>query len=206
MAYSTDLFDEVEKGTIQWVRLTKYHKIKPFDCGNEDLNTFLMEESKVYIEYLYYTTFLFENLEKTVAYYCLANDILNIDPHRDKEFESELDNSIKSGDFFLTMNDMSKFPAVKIGRLAVDKEFQKKGYGTSILNSLIASFLHENKTGCQFVTVDALNNHNTLRFYTNNGFDFVTNNDRQSSSRQMYRSLILELKFNQSRCPRFDLE
>jgi GNAT superfamily N-acetyltransferase len=158
MACSIDLFDEVEKGNIKSVRLTKEHEIKPFDCGNEDLNDFFLKEAKVYVEYLHFTTFLFENSEKTVAYYCLANDVLILDPHLDKEFESELNDSIKNGDFSSIMNDMSKFPAVKIGRLAVDKEFQRKGYGTSILEALVASFLHGNKTGCQFITVDALNN------------------------------------------------
>jgi GNAT superfamily N-acetyltransferase len=192
MACSIDLFDEVERGNIKSVRLTGEHEIKPFDCGNEHLNNFLLKDAKVYAKYLCLTTFLFENSDKTIAYYCLANDVLNLDPHLDKDFEDELSDSIRD-DFFFIMNDTSKFPAVKIGRLAVDKEYQKKGYGTSILKVLVTSFLQGNKTGCQFVTVDALNKKDTLRFYERNGFNLVTVYDYQKESRQMYKSLIKEI-------------
>jgi hypothetical protein len=52
------------------------------------------------------------------------------------------------------------------------------------------SFLSNNKTGCQFITVDALNNRDTLRFYEKNGFSFVTLTDYNKPSRQMYKNLI----------------
>ena len=62
-------------------------------------------------------------------------------------------------------------------------------YGMEILSSIIISFLN-NKTGCQFITVDALNNHDTLNFYEKNGFAFVTLSDYNKPSRQMYKNLI----------------
>ena len=88
------------------------------------------------------------------------------------------------------MKEISAYPAAKIGRFAVDEEFQRSGYGTQILHLIIMGFLTNNKTGCQFVTVDALNNLETLHFYEKNGFSFVTLFDYNKPSRQMYKNLI----------------
>jgi tRNA(Met) C34 N-acetyltransferase TmcA len=88
------------------------------------------------------------------------------------------------------MKDVTMYPAAKIGRFAVNAEFQRSGYGAQILHLIIMSFLSENKTGCQFLTVDALNNVDTIRFYEKNGFSFVTLSDYNKPSRQMYKNLI----------------
>lgn len=47
------------------------------------------------------------------------------------------------------------FPAVKIGRLGVKKEYQSSGFGTSILNMTKEMFITNNRTGCRFITVEA---------------------------------------------------
>jgi GNAT superfamily N-acetyltransferase len=192
MGYSTKLTEGVQSGEIKIVKLTENHDIKPFECGVSDLNEFLFQDAKTYLKYLYSTTFLFENKDKTVAYYSLLNDVLSINSQYDRVFDDELFETIADKDyaFLLEMKGISLYPAVKIGRLAVDKDFQRYGFGTEILNSIIISFLTNNKTGCQFITVDALNNAETIRFYENNGFSFVTLNDYNKPSRQMYKNLI----------------
>ncbi|GHT45209.1 N-acetyltransferase [Bacteroidia bacterium] len=155
-----------------------------------DLNDFLFNDAKTHLKYLSLTTFLFENNDKTIAYYSLQNDLLRMNPHVDKDFEQELDDIIFDYSFLLGMKEMSMFPASKIGRFAVDKEFQRRGYGTEILKAIATGFLDNNKTGCQFITIDALNNANTLTFYEKNGFSFVTLTDYNKPSRQMYKNLI----------------
>ena len=89
------------------------------------------------------------------------------------------------------MGHFKLFPAAKIGRFAVNAEFQRSEYGTQILHLIIMSFLTNNQTGCQFLTVDALNNAETIRFYEKNGFSFVTLSDYNKPSRQMYKNLII---------------
>jgi GNAT superfamily N-acetyltransferase len=135
---------------------------------------------------------LIENKNKTIAYYSLQNDLLNLDPHIDKDFYHEISTIITDKDyaFLLEMKDISMYPAAKIGRFAVDVDFQRRGYGTQILHFIIMSFLSNNKTGCQFLTVDALNNVDTIHFYEKNGFSFVTVSDYNKPSRQMYKNLI----------------
>jgi len=186
------LINELEKGKITRVRLSESHSIKPFDCGVSDLNDFLFCDAKTYCRYLSAITYLFETEEKTIAYYSLQNDLLRIDPHTDKDFDKEISDIIADRDysFLLEMKDISTYPAAKIGRFAVDVEFQRYGYGTQILHLIIMSFLTNNNTGCQFLTVDALNNVETLRFYEKNGFSFVTLFDFNKPSRQMYKNLI----------------
>ena len=115
----------------------------------------------------------------------------------DRDFDNEISEIIADKDysFLLEMKDISMYPAAKIGRFAVDAEFQRKGYGTQILHLIIMSFLSKNKTGCQFLTVDALNNVDTIRFYEKNGFSFVTLSDYNKTSRQMYKNLIILKQF-----------
>jgi GNAT superfamily N-acetyltransferase len=185
---SSKLLKELE---IAKVRLTDTYSIKPFDCGVADLNDFLFNDAKTHLKYLSSVTYLFETKDKTIAYYSLQNDLLRIDPHTDKDFDREISNIITDKDysFLLKMKDLSTFPSAKIGRFAVDMEFQRCGYGTQILHLIIGSFLTNHKSGCQFLTVDALNNVDTLRFYEKNGFSYVTLLDVNKLSRQMYKNL-----------------
>ena len=187
-----NLIKKLDSGEILKNRLTATSSIKPFDCGVADLNDFLFDDAKKHLKYLSAITYLFENKDKTIAYYSLQNDLLKIDPHIDKDFDMEISDTIADKDYsyLLEMKDISSFPAAKIGRFAVDLEFQRNGYGTQILHLIIMSFLANNKTGCQFLTVDALNNVDTLRFYEKNGFSFVTLFDCNKPSRQMYKNLI----------------
>ena len=184
------LTGKIRTGEVTIAKLTDSYVIKPFDCGVPDLNDFLFNDAKTHLRYLSSITYLVENKDKTIAYYSLLNDLLNIDSHTDKDFEEEISETIEDYSFLLEMRAVSMYPAAKIGRFAVDVEFQRHGYGMEILNSITVSFLN-NKTGCQFITVDALNNSNTLNFYEKNGFAFVTLSDYNKASRQMYKNLIV---------------
>jgi hypothetical protein len=62
--------------------------------------------------------------------------------------------------------------------------------GCEILDFIKDWFTSDNKTGCRFVIVDALNEPRVLRFYCKNGFDFLVENDTQDPTRLMYFDLI----------------
>jgi ribosomal protein S18 acetylase RimI-like enzyme len=190
MECSIDWLNEIEKGDIKSIKLTEEYEIKPFDCEVKDLNEFLFNDAKSYVKHLYYTTFLFENQEKTIAYYCLANDSLNITLETNRTLNSEIKKLVEKNHWQTKSYLKPPFPAVKIGRLAVDKGFQNKGLGTSILEMLTISFIENNKTGCQFITVDALNNKKALEFYEKNGFHFISTQIQSKESKPMYKSLL----------------
>ncbi|MDE5611619.1 MAG: GNAT family N-acetyltransferase [Odoribacter sp.] len=192
MAFSSDLLIKINSGEFVFKKLTWDGIIKPFKCNHLDLADFLINDAKIYLKYLRYTTFIIESSEITVAYYSLANDVLKLDPKVDTDLDDKIKLRIEEKDhsFQEYMFSQNVFPAVKIGRLAVHDDLRNNGYGTDIIRLLVASFKNNNKTGCQFITVDAINSNETLKFYEKNGFEYVTVYDVNQESRQMYKILI----------------
>lgn len=77
---------------------------------------------------------------------------------------------------------------MKIGRLAVNVDFQGQGLGKIILDYLKQLFIENNRTGCKFITVDAYSQ--SLHFYEKNGFEYLTAKDAGDDTRLMYFDLI----------------
>jgi hypothetical protein len=136
---------EEELSHLSLILLDENHTIKPFDCGDIDLNEFLLDKAKLYKKEFLATTFILENEERTVAYYSIFNDSLKV--------EKEDFASISAFRRFLKelvthpKRHLKSFPALKIGRLAIDRNFKSKGLGKLIVNSIIndALELNENK-------------------------------------------------------------
>ena len=60
-----------------------------------------------------------------------------------------------------------------------------------ILKYIIGEIIeNDNGYGCQYLTVDALNNSDTNKFYSKFGFQNVTNEDHCAPFRRMYYPLI----------------
>lgn len=57
---------------MEIVRLTTEYELKPFDCGDADLNGFLLNDAKSYVEKKLACTFLLEDEGRIVAYYSLS--------------------------------------------------------------------------------------------------------------------------------------
>lgn len=192
MDHSIDFWGLVKELKIQLTPLSQDYVFKSFDCGVCDLNDFLFNDAKIYLKHLRYTTFLLETDTRIIAYYSLANDLLNVVDRED--FAEEMDECKINIDFEFWEKFLNQkmYPAAKIGRLAVDTYFQDQGIGTFLINSLVQSFIKKNKTGCQFITVDAINDNTqrTICFYEKNGFKMLTANDYNKPSRQMYKSLL----------------
>ena len=118
-----------EKITV--LLLSENHTIKPFDCEDEDLNDFLFNEATPYQKELLATTFVMENDEQTLGYYSLLNDSLQL---REDMFASK-------SQFRKFLRELMPYPkrhlktipALKIGRLAIDKSFKGKGIGRVIM-------------------------------------------------------------------------
>jgi GNAT superfamily N-acetyltransferase len=76
---------------------------------------------------------------------------------------------------------------MKIGRLAICKEYKGNKIGTAILDYIKAWFVDNNRTGCKFITVDAYNQ--SLKFYEKNEFKYLTEEDKNKDTRLMYFDL-----------------
>ena len=70
------------------IRLTQEHIIKPFDCGDTDLNDFLFNDSKNYQKELLAVTYILESDTDSVAFFSLLNDKINfeIEARKNKSF------------------------------------------------------------------------------------------------------------------------
>lgn len=148
----------------------------PFSCGKGqielDLNDFFENEADLYREELLGKTYCFLSKEKPyriVGLFTISNDSIKT-TYLERSTSNRLNrhiNNAKRG---------RSYPAVLIGRLGVDEQFQGGGrfIGTQILDILKDWFTDENnKTGCRFMVVDAHNHPRTLHFYEQNGFKFL---------------------------------
>ncbi|MEX0780342.1 MAG: GNAT family N-acetyltransferase [Balneolales bacterium] len=160
--------------------------IKAFNCGDDDLNDFLLNKSKLYAHELLATTFVLESPDRTKAFFSILNDTLNVQENTFasksafKRFLKELVTHPK--------RHLISFPAIKIGRLAVDESAKRLGLGSVIVNYIINYAISQNdKCACKLVIVDAYSQ--SLGFYEKFDFLYLSDNDRYDDTRQMYINL-----------------
>lgn len=168
---------------FSWKRLSPGDALKPFDCADQDLTEFFNEDSPKYGQELLAVTYTFESNEEVIAYYSVSNDRIT---REDANTRGEVDKLEKPIPHPKRRNS---YPAVKVGRLAVNNEHERKGIGSDILNVIKHSFTTGNKTGCRFITVDAYKEDKVINFYKKNGFVFLTK-DEEDETRLMYYDLI----------------
>lgn len=142
---------------------------KTFSCGDKDLDDFFANDSIAYDKDLMGRTYCWVHPSEpteivgmiTLANAGIQTTHMNSNPKR------------KINDRIAFPKRGRTYPAVLIGRLGVNKKFQNSEYhiGTQIMDFIKDWFRSDdNKTGCRFVLVDALNNEHTLRYYERNGF------------------------------------
>lgn len=165
-------------------RLNFGDEIKVFDCGDEDLNDFLLNEASLYRNALLSVTYVVEEKETkdVLAYFSLSNDKISI-----SDFESRTEFNRFRKYKFVNEKRLRSYPAIKIGRLAISKVAQHQNIGTYLLEFIEEYFVTDNKSGCRFVTVDAYVN--AIPFYIKNSYQFLNNDDEDKHTRLMYFDL-----------------
>jgi hypothetical protein len=160
--------------------------IKPFDCGDEDLNDFLLTKSKDFNNELLACTYLLENEDRTIAFFSIFNDSVKV---QELEFASRGALKRLLSEWLPHPKRYLKyFPAIKIGRLAVCNQTQLGGIGRAIVNYIIDLAISHNETcACKFISVDAYRA--SLGFYEKMQFSYFTESDFEKDTRQMYLDL-----------------
>ena len=168
---------------IKIVRLSQEQVLDNFDCGHDDLNEFLLYDSKDYQRGLIAVTYIVKYHDEIVAYFSLSNDKLSV-----KDSAKSIWRKIKKQ--FRYSKHREDYPAVKIGRLAVSKKYQDYDIGTKIVDFVKYTFIDNNRTGCAFITVDALRN--SVNFYLKNKFKFLLPNTLEPESKTvpLYYNLL----------------
>jgi len=149
---------------------------KPFSCNDEDLDEFFAKDCLVNQRKLLGKTYLFclkNSPDTIVTAFSLSNDSIRLTNRLTDEYKEQF-----LEDTDLHDKSLKRFPAVLIGRLGTNSKYAGKGYGSAIMDFIKVLFRTNNRTGCRFLIVDALNRPETLHYYEKNGFNYLIADDR----------------------------
>lgn len=165
-------------------KLAEDEKIASFDCCDDDLNDFAMNEAQPYRKEKLAVTYTLvdkEDSSEVAAFFCLLNDRISM---------MDFDNKTEYNRFrkrFVNAKRIKSYPAAKIGRFAVSKSMKGKSIGSFLLDFIKSFFVVDNKTGCRFLTVDAYAD--AVPFYLKNGFVPLNDDDKDDDTRLLYFDL-----------------
>ena len=169
---------------------TRIRKLQPgetvaaFDCGDSDLNEFILKEATLYREALLAVTYVVEDSESNavLAYFSLANDRVSL-----SDFENKTEFNRFRKHRFVNEKRLRSYPAAKICRLAVENSVKGMHLGSYLIDFIQSYFVEDNKTGCRFLTVDAYAD--AIPFYLKNGFIPLNEDDVGQATRLLFFDL-----------------
>lgn len=162
-------------------KLKEGEVLKSFNCGDAELNDFILKDADNYRKTLLSVSYILEENTTPVAYFSLSNDSLSYEKFDNKSSFNRLNRMINNA------KRMRQYPAMKIGRFAIDIMQKNQGIGSTLLN-IIKYFLIENpQSGCRFITVDAYND--AVGFYQRNGFMLVNEFQADRRTQPMFFDL-----------------
>ncbi len=166
---SGSIFNLATDGILYKLNELILHNCARFDCGMDDLNDFFINDALTYEKDLMGKTYCWldnSNDRRIVAMITLANAGIQT-THLPNNPKRHLNKAI-------AYNKQGRtYPAVLIGRLGVDVDYQGAQFriGAQIMDFIKDWFLSaDNKTGCRFILVDAVNTPHVLTYYERNGF------------------------------------
>lgn len=167
---------------MKLIRLSADYNLGKFDCGDDDLNGFLFEDAKHFLEKRIANTFILKDNDNIVAYFCLLNDKIS---------RLEITNSRwkRIKDSFPDNKHFRSYPSIKIGRFAVCKEYRGQHIGSDLM-AMIKTLLNERQafSAFRFITVDAYIS--AIGFYEANGFTQLTQKEEDDHTRLMYFDMM----------------
>lgn len=155
--------------------------IKSFNCGDSDLNDFLLNDAKQFSEKRIANTYIVENEGSIVAYFSLLNDKVSRNDASNSSWK-------RLKKMFPHSKQFSSYPSVKIGRFAVDVQYEGKGLGRFLMTELKSILMKKSTSAFRFLTVDAYLL--AVPFYEKNGFKMLVGTDCDKHTRTMYFDLL----------------
>jgi hypothetical protein len=136
------------------------HNVQAFDCDDADLNDFLKSDAARYQQEHLSCTRVALYQEQIVGYITLLADCIVLKTSEKKKWLPFYDK-------------IYQFPALKIGRLGIQKDVQGTRIGPALLQyaiGLVVTMNRELDIGCRFITVDAYPK--SISWYQKNFFVF----------------------------------
>lgn len=124
------------------VSLTNRHELKFFNCKSDDLNDFLKIDALKDQEVMVTKTYLCYWKEKIVGFFSILADTIEV---------KAIDDYDKVKGF-----PYPKYPSIKIARLAVDIEYERRYIGSFLFLAAIGAAMSVSDIiGCRYLTVDS---------------------------------------------------
>lgn len=167
---------------MRLIRLASDTELKGFDCGDEDLNNFLVEDAKGFLDKRIATSFILEAEGNIVAYFCLLNDKISRQDVTNSQWK-------KIRKDFPERKQFGSYPAIKIGRFAVSTDYKGRNIGTDLMN-LLKGMLNGNPnySAFRYLTVDAYLS--AINFYLKNDFKVLSEKIINSHTRLMFFDMM----------------
>ena len=167
---------------MQLVPLTPAYPLVAFDCGDSDLNGFLLNDAKKAQELRIANTFILEDDGCIAAYFCLLNDRISRN-----EITGSRWKKIKAS--FPVSKQFRSYPCIEVGRFAVSLNFRGQNVGTWLMNR-IKGLLNEelSRSAFRYITVDAYLS--AIPFYEKNGFKALTKKEEDEHTRLMFYDMM----------------
>ncbi len=130
--------------------LSEKHDLSSFECDSKDLTNFLKNDALKQQDMNLNLTQLVICDNEIIGFVSLLTDTLKLKTLQNKNLKKELR-------LELDISENNVLPAIKIGRLAIEKKYSKEGLGTHVLGNVLLNIIDFSKTkvGLRFVTVEA---------------------------------------------------
>lgn len=166
--------------------LSENFDLDSFDSTDADIDEFLKQDALNYQEEMMAKTYLFYKDRSTIiAFFSILNDCL-----QDKGYSNNVWNKFHRKQSIPNRKRIRQYPAIKIGRLGVAKDFQGTGVAYELMDFIKGFSILELKPACRLLLLDAYNKPQQLRYYKSNGFTFLFEDPENAKTRLMYYDLI----------------
>lgn len=167
---------------MRLIPLTSDYKLTQFDCGDSDLNDFLLDDAKKAYELRIANTFILEDDGRIVAFFCLLNDRISRN-----EITGSRWKKIKA--CFPASKQFRSYPCIKIGRFAVSLDYRGMNVGTWLMDMLKERLnAVQNQSAFRYITVDAYLS--SVPFYEKNGFKPLIKKEEDEHTRLMFFDMM----------------
>ena len=154
--------------------------VQDFDCGESDLNEFLTTDEVIeYAKENLGRTHLVYHQGNILAYFTVCADGLRVEYLKTYKSFSRISEL-----------ELEALPAIKIGRLAVDKRYQNRGLGRLLVKYIVGLALENRFAAARLLIVQA--KPNAVAFYEKCGFQMTvaTRRERGRVNRMMFLDLM----------------